>query len=227
MRIKTIKEVRAALQGIKDLEEAGQASHGMTSTMREAVQKLQERQANLDKQWQRATLLDEEGIWKWDDDESSKNRGKPDVRLWPEAREWNDRKIKRYSEQRRQLMEQYENDVRLQEDPPPLVLTARPQAASATSSSSGLPPSARARYRLAPRAPTPPQRENELPGTKPKRTPRPPNKRKPPEEAQEQMCCLIVLILAFTNRKCLDSCIALTRFAGPKCVYGYDRLGGS
>ena len=191
--------------------------------MLEAIQNLQERR----KQWQRALFCDKHGIWKWDDDESAKNRGRPDVVLWPQARKWNEQNFKDFSDKRRQLMEQYENEVRLQEDPPPLVLTPRPQAASATSSSSGLPPSARARYRLAPRAPTPPQRENELPGTKPKRMPRPPNKRKPPEEAQEQMCCLIVLILAFTNRKCLDSCIALTRFAGPKCVYGYDRLGGS
>ena len=107
--------------------------------------------------------------------------------LWHDAKIWNSLNFKAYLANRQHLMEQYKNDddVRLiQEEPPPLVLTPRPQAASATSSSSGLPPSTRPRYQLEPRTPTSPQRENELPGTKPKRMPRPHNKRKPPEEAQ-------------------------------------------
>ena len=102
---------------------------------------------------------------------------------WPEngAR----KNFKEFSKTRDQLMKQYENEVVLQADPPPLVLTPRPQAAAATSSSRGLPPSDRPRYRLAPRSPIPPQRENELPGIQAKRMPRPPKKRNPPEEAQE------------------------------------------
>ena len=132
-RATTIKEVREALLEIKALEEAGEApAEGLTDKMREAVFKLQERMANLDKQWQRAIMLDTHGIFVYDDE--GWNKGKPDVTLSPEAKKYNDRKVRNYSQERLRIMGQVEKP-RLGQDPPPrIVLTARPSQASATAS---------------------------------------------------------------------------------------------
>ena len=104
MFVRTIAEVRQAKAKIKDLQDAGHGPPDMTSTMIEAIQHLQERQTNLNKQWERAKFCDEHGIWMWDNDESSKNRGRRDVVLWPDAREWARRRAKAFSAKRLQLM---------------------------------------------------------------------------------------------------------------------------
>ena len=57
--------------------------------MQEAFARLLERQANLDKQWERAFVLDQLGIWVWDDD-----KGRPNIVLSKQARELNDKKYR-------------------------------------------------------------------------------------------------------------------------------------
>ena len=67
----------------------GQADEaGMTENMKEAIAYLQERQHNLDRQWQRIIVLHTQGIYVWDD-ENPKNKGKSNIVLSRQAREWN------------------------------------------------------------------------------------------------------------------------------------------
>ena len=73
------------------MEADGEAAAGLTANMQEAVAHLQERQANLDRQWERAIVLDKFGIWVWDD-ENDKNKGRPNVVLSKQARRLNDQK---------------------------------------------------------------------------------------------------------------------------------------
>ena len=88
----TIEQVRCALLVIKLMmedEEDGQADEaGMTENMKEAIAYLQERQQNLDRQWQRTIVLHAQGIYVWDD-ENPKNKGKSNIVLSRQAREWN------------------------------------------------------------------------------------------------------------------------------------------
>ena len=124
-----MNEVQQARLLVQRLDESGEAPAGgmLSDRMHDAALKLQERMANLDHQWQRAIMLDAHGIFVYD--EQGPNKGRPDVWLFPDAKRWNDRLVRNYSEERRQIMARCDLP-RLGTAPPPRVEAA----ASATSS---------------------------------------------------------------------------------------------
>ena len=93
----TLEEIRCGLLQIKMMMEDeydGQVDEaGMTENMKAAIAYLQERQHNLDRQWQRTIVLHKEGIYVWDD-ENPKNKGKSNIVLSRQARELNDKKYR-------------------------------------------------------------------------------------------------------------------------------------
>ena len=88
----TLEEIEYGLLQIKMMMEDeydGQVDEaGMTENMKAAIAYLQERQHNLDRQWQRIIVLHTQGIYVWDD-ENPKNKGKSNIVLSRQAREWN------------------------------------------------------------------------------------------------------------------------------------------
>ena len=88
----TLEEIEYGLVQIKMMMEDeydGQVDEaGMTENMKAAIAYLQERQQNLDRQWQRTIVLHTQGIYVWDD-ENPKNKGKSNIVLSRQAREWN------------------------------------------------------------------------------------------------------------------------------------------
>ena len=88
----TLEEIEYGLLQIKMMMEDeydGQVDEaGMTENMKAAIAYLQERQHNLDRQWQRTIVLYTQGIYVWDD-ENPKNKGKSNIVLSRQAREWN------------------------------------------------------------------------------------------------------------------------------------------
>ena len=92
--------------------------------MQEAFARLLERQANLDKQWERAIVLDQLGIWVWDDDENDMNKGRPSIVLSLQARRHSDQNIQKYSKEQCEILEMYVRVVNYKcigSNPPPLV----------------------------------------------------------------------------------------------------------
>ena len=88
----TLEEIRCGLLVLKLFmkdEYDGQVDEaGLTENIKNAIAYLQERQDNLDKQWQRTLVLHTQGIYVWDD-ENPKNKGKSNIVLSRQAREWN------------------------------------------------------------------------------------------------------------------------------------------
>ena len=123
----TIREVQEARLRVQQLHESEGAPEGekLTDAMHEAVLALQERMANLDYQWQRALWLDVDGIFVYDG--QGENWWRCWVWLSHEAKEWNDRQVRKYPEERRMILEE-RRDLPRSADPPPGV-----EAASGTS----------------------------------------------------------------------------------------------
>ena len=87
IRKKTIEEVKAAQEAVSALE-AGHDETGEVSPQLElAIFRLNERRANLDRQFQRLRTLDELGIYTYD------NESRPSVRLDWEARQCDRRRV--------------------------------------------------------------------------------------------------------------------------------------
>ena len=92
-----IQKVREALQEVRELAEA--AAGLRTEKLQEAVAHLLERQANLDKQWLRALVLDQLGIWVGDDDGNDDENEKRRIVLSVQARRHSGQNFQKYSKE--------------------------------------------------------------------------------------------------------------------------------